>query len=354
MAFWRRKKQRQNKGGRPPLTRKRELEDKKIEAEIAEARRARQIDAAVHATLVRNLKQGSDSPLYRALLQSRYKFDINDIPKESVEDKIFQEELEKNPEYRKAVVQARLDALKPKGAARAKLEERIAAHAEELLAKDQSYLDRIAKQKLDHIISGASNDRMGAFLLQYKQIKEWEAEVKGKEEGEGGDNFWGQIAGAFLANLPTVLAAVMGQQMGSLPVGRGTGVETAPKEAPALPKRTGAAVEEPPLESKVAQPVTPPEERTLNIPMWLQYLEKDPVEFVDALQVQVQKEGEAGVEFAVRFLLQYDDADKLLGFLSLFESKMPANAREALGKLKEKKEWVGIVLKLVRERFGGA
>jgi hypothetical protein len=238
--------------------------------------------------------------------------------------------------------------MKPKGVAAAKLEERVAARAEELLAEDPTYLDKVAKQKLNQVISGATDNRFGTFMSNYKAFKEMEGELGG-EKPEGGDHFWGDLFKVLpdvVKALPDVLPALMGRgevpRARQLPVGQGVAVETAPQpvvvqQPPKPPKSPTLDQQEPPT-------------KTLNISSWLVYLEKEPEAFVEALAGQVEL-GDEGAAVAVKVLLQYKTADELFGLLSLFESKMPEEAKEALGKLREKKEWLESVMKLVKERF---
>jgi hypothetical protein len=315
-------------------SKRQELENEKIKVEIANLKREESVSELLNAELIDRVKK--DESLYRAVVESRYKIQIKDVPKESVEDEICREELRKDPEYREAVKKARIAALQPKGVAVSKLEERVAARAEELLAEDPTYLDKVAKQKLNQVISGATDNRFGTFMSNYKAFKEMEAELGG-EKPAGGDHFWGDVVGGLVKALPDALPLFLSRgempRARQLPVGQGAAVET--------------AVVQQPLKSADQDQ----QKKTLSISSWLVYLEKEPKEFVDALAEQIELDDE-GAGVTVKILCQYKNSDELLAFLSLFESRMPEEAKEALGKLREKKEWVESVMKLVKERFG--
>lgn len=330
-------------------SKKQELENEKVKVEIASLKRDESVSELLNAELLGRVK--TDEGLYRALVESRYKLQIKDVPKESVDDEIYREELRKDPDYREAVKKARIAALQPRGAAAAKLEERVVERAEELLGKDPEFLDKIAKQKLAQIVAGVTDNPFGTFLSQYKDFKGMMGELEGEKPADG-DHFWGDVVGGLVKALPDVLPFLVGRgeapRARQLPIGQGTDGATQTivvQQPPKTPKPPTTDLQEPPSLASLAK------DKTLNISSWLVYLEKEPEAFVEALASQIELEDE-GTGIAVKILLQYKTADELFGFLSLFESKMPLEAKEAVAKLKENREWVEQVMKLVKERFG--
>lgn len=329
------------------LTKKQELENTKIDREIGKEKRDKEIDEKLHSELLNQLDGNNE--LWNDLIRSRWNIALT--PKKSVDDRIAEEELLKDPEYREAVKKARIAALQPKGAARAKLEERVSERAEQLMSEDKELLDKVAKKQLEQIVSGVTDNPFGTFLSQYKDFKGMMGELEGEKPADG-DHFWGDVVGGLVKALPDVLPFLVGRggevpRARQLPVGQGAAVETAPQplvvQVPPRPPK--------PLTTDLQEPPSLAKDKTLNISSWLVYLEKEPEAFVEALASQIELEDE-GAAVAVKILLQYKTADELFGFLSLFESKMPLEAKEAVAKLKENKEWVESVMRLVKERFG--
>ena len=309
-------------------------------------------------------------------------------PKEtkSIEDQIYEKALIEDEEYREAIKQARLDAIRGNSNPSDELDEMLVQSAIEEIQSNPDLRHKAIGKKIQQIIGGRnSGSSFSDFLEELDQVDELRDRL-GVGEKEGG--FVPQVIAGFTKNLPEILAYLGGRPIppdkqqvkiynienpdGSIvkvdadtyirlleQQRQLTSPETTRQEAPTKIHRDTSYAETPlDIPSNIPQEdtytvQTQPEPHkniqnsSLGIANWLPYLDEEPSIFAYTLQ-ELATGGDEQSQLAISFM-QSSSIKQVVSLLEQFRDTSEGEVREVLDRiLTDKIEWLGEVVELIK------
>lgn len=171
--------------------------------------------------------------------------------------------------------------------------------------------------------------------------------LKERLGGGNGSGFMEQLLAAVIQLAPVVVPLFSGKPQLALPAGQ----SPVPATSKAALTEGAVTVLSRGPQDGTASTMTASEDQSLRISAWLEYLDRDPSEFIDALLARSDA-GDKQAQFAIRIITMFDSADPLLAFLAQFTAGMPPDAKAAFEKLRANKAWLESAMAYLQKVLG--